>query len=204
MGNIAPGTLYRSSSPIDPRQGDRRFVADKLLAASGAVTVVNTSDCRFRFKGFEGFDATHYATLNHVALNMKDPYADPGFLEDMRNGLDFMGENEGPYLIHGTQGIERTGYVCMTLEALMGASQEEIVADYMRSYADYYQLAPDTQLWKTVETQAVRCLMQIAGVDTGAALNTLDLAQATEGYLLERVELTREQVDLLKLHLAGK
>lgn len=204
MGNIAPGTLYRSSSPIDPRQGDRRFVADKLLAASGAVTVVNTSDCRFRFKGFEGFDATHYATLNHVALNMKDPYADPGFLEDMRNGLDFMGENEGPYLIHGTQGIERAGYVCMTLEALMGASQEEIVADYMRSYADYYQLSPDTQLWKTMETQAVRCLMQIAGVDTGAALNTLDLAQATEGYLLERVELTREQVDLLKLHLAGK
>lgn len=204
VGSIAPGRLYRSASPIDPRQGDRRFVADKLLKASGAVTVVNTSDCRFRFKGFEGFDKTHYATLNHVALNMKDPYADPGFLEDMRNGLDFMGENEGPYLVHGTQGIQRTGYVCMVLEALMGADWETVVDDYMRSYTDYYRLSPDTQTWQAMETQALRCLMQIAGVDTDAALDTVDLAQATERYLLERVELTREQVDLLKLHLSKK
>lgn len=74
----------------------------------------------------------------------------------------------------------------------------------MRSYTDYYRLSPDTQTWQAMETQALRCLMQIAGVDTDAALDTVDLAQATERYLLERVELTREQVDLLKLHLSKK
>lgn len=204
MGSIAPGTLYRSSSPIDPRQGERRFVADKLLAASGAVAVVNTSDCRFRFKGFEGFDKTHYATLEHVALNMGHDYPSEAFLEDMRNGLDFLGEYQGPYLIHGTQGVERTGYVCMVLEALMGASREEIVADYMRSYADYYQLSSDTQIWRTMERQAVRHLMQFTGAADETALDTLDLARATERYLLDTVGLKQEQVDALKVNLSKK
>ncbi len=195
VGTIAPGTLYRSSSPIDPSQGDRRFAADELVKAAGVKTVVNTSDCRFRFKSFPGFDATHYAALDHVALNMGHDYPSAAFLEDVRNGLDFLSETEGPYLIHGTQGIERTGYLCMMLEALMGASKEEIVADYMRSYADYYRLSPDTEAWAGLAAQAEADLAIFTG---GRA----DLAQATEDYLLSTVGLTPTQVDLIKQHLS--
>lgn len=204
MGSIAPGTLYRSASPIDPRQGQRRFVADELVKAAGVKTVVNTSDCRFRFKGFEGFDDTHYATLNHVALNMGRNYPSPAYLEDIRNGLDFMGENQGPYLIHGTQGAERAGYVCMVLEALMGASKEEILADYMRSYADYYQIPKDSETWAALEEEATGHLMLFTGIWDSAKLDGADLSRATEGYLLHTVGLTRAQVDALKAHLAGK
>lgn len=202
MGNIAPGVLYRSSSPIDPAQGDRRFVADRLLGETGVTAVVNTADCRFRFQGFAGFDETHYATLDHVALNMGREYGSQGFLEDMRNGLDFISERSGPYLIHGTQGAERAGYVCMVLEALMGASREEILADYLRSYADYYQLSPDSETWRAVEEQAEGCLMLFTGYWSEAALEKADLAQAAEGYLLRTVGLTQEQVDLIRAHLS--
>ncbi len=195
LGTIAPGVLYRSSSPIDPSQGDRRFAADELVKAAGVKTVVNTSDCRFRFKSFPGFDATHYASLDHVALNMGHDYPSVAFLEDVRNGLDFLSETEGPYLIHGTQGIQRTGYLCMMLEALMGASREEILADYMRSYADYYLLSPDTEVWAGLMAQAEHDLAIFTG---GRA----DLAQATEDYLLSTVGLTPTQVDLIKQHLS--
>ncbi len=204
MGDIAPGTLYRSSSPIAVSQGERRFVADRLVKESGAVTVVNTSDCRFRFKGFEGFDDTHYATLNHVALNMGHNYPSDAFLEDVRNGFDFMAEFAGPYLVHGTQGVERTGYVCMMLEALMGAGREDILADYMRSYADYYQLSPDSEAWAALEDEATGYLMLCTGIWNEAALDTADLSQGVERYLTETVGLTPQQVTDLQAHLAGK
>ena len=195
MGNIAPGVLYRSSSPIDPGQGDRRLVADELLKGTGVKTVVNTSDCRQRFMDFEGYDDTYYSTLNHVALRMENDYTAEGFVQDLRNGLDFMSEEEGPYLIHGTQGVGRTGYVCMVLEALMGATREEILADYMRSFADYYQLDPDSQEWAALEAQA-------EGYLTGFTGGQADLAQAAEAFLLHTVGLTQKQVGLLKANLS--
>ena len=43
----------------------------------------------------------------------------------------FMGllEHDGPYLIHCTEGKDRTGFVCLLLEAHCGASYEEIADD---------------------------------------------------------------------------
>lgn len=207
MGDIPEGWLYRSSSPIDPNQGDKRFVADALLKEAGVVTVVNTSDCRFKFRGFEGFGDTNYAALGddyQVALNMGHDYPSDAYLEDMYNGLEFLAERPGPYLIHGTEGVERTGYVCMVLEALMGATKEEIIADYLRSYEDYYGLESDSEDYKAAQTQAVSNLLIFTGAADEASLTGLDLSQATRAYLLEQVGLSEAQVELLIAHLSGK
>jgi len=50
----------------------------------------------------------------------------------------FIIANDGPYLIHCTEGKDRAGFVSAVLEALMGADLQEIVADYMKSYENYY------------------------------------------------------------------
>ena len=50
-----------------------------------------------------------------------------GFAE----GLRFFIANDGPYLIHCNEGQDRTGFSVAILECLMGASEEEVVADYM-------------------------------------------------------------------------
>lgn len=165
--------------------------------------MVNVSDCRYAFRGFEGFDATYYATLEQVALNMGHDYPSRAFLEDLRNGMDFLGEHDGPYLIHGGAGVERTGYFCMVLEALMGAEEEEILDDYLQSYRDYYQMTPEDPLWPQVEAQAVWCLLTITGAEDEAALDELDLAQAARRYLTERVYLTERQVDAIVERLSG-
>jgi hypothetical protein len=52
--------------------------------------------------------------------------------------------HDGPYLIHCHAGIDRVGFVCAVLEALIGGTPSEIVADYTRSYfvgaeSDVYQ-----------------------------------------------------------------
>lgn len=205
-GGVAPGVLYRSSSPIDPKQGERRFVADVLLWRAGIAAVVNTSDCRLRFRSFAGYRDTYYARLDathQVALNMGHDYPSDAFLEDMRNGLDFISERPGPYLIHGTQGVERTGYVCMVLEALMGASKEELLEDYLRSYEEYLLVEQGSKEWNVARGQAVTCLLTFTGVADEAALDGLDLAAATRAYLLEQVELSETQIDLIVQHLSG-
>lgn len=210
-GGIAPGVLYRSSSPIDPKQGQRRFVADVLLRRVGIATVVNTSDCRFRYSGFEGYRDTRYAALDSedsakkgiVALNMGHDYPSDAFLEDMYNGLDFLSERPGPYLIHGTQGVERTGYVCMVLEALLGASKEELLADYLRSYEEYLLVEQGSAEWNAARAEAVQCLLTFTGGANEAALDGMDLVAATRAYLLEQVKLTETQVDLIVQHLSG-
>ncbi len=206
-GGIAPGVLYRSSSPIDPRQGERRFVADALLRRTGIATVVNTADCRLRFRSFSGYRDTYYARLDatdQVALNMGHSYASEAFLEDMGNGLDFISERPGPYLIHGTEGIERTGYLCMVLEALMGASKEELLADYLRSYEEYRRVEPYTAPWRVARAEAISNLLTFTGAADEAALDSMDLAAATRTYLLEKVGLSEVQIDLIVAHLSKK
>lgn len=204
VGQIAPGTLYRSSSPIDPSQGPRRFVADALLRETGAAAAVNVSDCRFKFSGFEGFDDTYYATMEQVALNMGHDYPSRAFMEDLRNGMDFLGEYDGPYLIHGTDGVERTGYFCMILEALMGAGREEVLEDYLRSYRDYYQLSEADEIWPQLEEDALRRLLTFTGAADETALEGVDLAQAARRYLVEQLYLTPAQVDAIVTNLSGK
>ncbi len=206
-GGIAPGVLYRSSSPIDPRQGERRFVADALLRRTGIATVVNTADCRLRFRSFAGYRDTYYARLDvtdQVALNMGHSYASEAFLEDMGNGLDFISERPGPYLIHGTEGIERTGYLCMVLEALMGASKEELLAYYLRSYEEYRRVEPYTAPWRVARAEAISNLLTFTGAADEAALDSMDLAAATRTYLLEKVGLSEVQIDLIVAHLSKK
>lgn len=198
--------LYRSSSPIDPKQGERRFVADLLLRRAGIAAVVNTSDCRLRFRNFAGYRDTYYARLDatdQVALNMGHDYPSEAFLEDMYNGLDFISERPGPYLIHGTEGIERTGYVCMVLEALMGASKEELLADYLRSYEEYRLVKPNTAPWRAARAEGISNLLTFTGAADEAALADLDLAAATRTYLLEQVGLSEKQIDLIVAHLSG-
>ena len=126
------------------------------------------------------------------------------FLEDMGNGLDFISERPGPYLIHGTEGIERTGYLCMVLEALMGASKEELLADYLRSYEEYRRVEPYTAPWRVARAEAISNLLTFTGAADEAALDSMDLAAATRTYLLEKVGLSEAQIDLIVAHLSKK
>ena len=49
----------------------------------------------------------------------------------------------GPVYIHCMEGKDRTGFVCMLIEALAGASYDEMCADYMTTYANYYGITAD-------------------------------------------------------------
>ena len=203
MGDIAEGVLYRSSSPVNPELG-RNTYADALVEAAGIQTVLNLADSQEVMEAYEGYADTYYATLNVVALDMGVDFAAEDFNAKLKTGLEYLIANEGPYLIHCNEGKDRAGFVSALLEALMGATVEEIKVDYMTSFENYYHVEEGSEQYeKIAESNIMNSLRTIAGVEESADLAGVDLAAAAAAYLTDTVGLSAEQVEALQAALSG-
>ncbi len=192
-GKIGEGKLYRSASPINDQFG-RRAIAGKLIEQAGIKAVMNMADSDEEIAEFaadERFDSTYYLDLvqnGHViALNMPVNYASDEFADKVVEGLTFLSGQETPYLIHCIEGKDRAGFGSMIVEMLMGASEEEVVADYLLSYLNYYHLDPeaDAEKLEMIAEKNVREMIRaVACLEKGADLAGIDLAAAAENYLI--------------------
>lgn len=207
LGDIAEGVLYRTSSPVNPEIG-RAAYADDLIEKAGVRTVLNLADNDEAIQGYfaaEGFDSPYYKGLYEsgsvVALNMGVDYKSEDFQSKLKTGLEFMISHKGPYAFHCNEGKDRAGFTAILLEALMGASQEEIVADYMVSYENYYHVKKGSEQYKLISEVAVGMLRDLAGLEKDADLSKVDLRKAAEDYL-SAIGLTGEQIDALKTNLS--
>ena len=210
LGDIAPGVLYRSSSPVNNVNG-RAAYADKLTAAAGIATIMNIADSEAEVLAFfetEDFDSPYYKSLFEdgqvIALKMGvDFFFNEPNRDLFRQGLEFIIDNEGPYLIHCTEGKDRVGFTFAMLEALMGATIDEIVADYMLTYVNYvnFEIGSDDYLkFASFAILPQMCLM--AGVEKGTDLSGVDLVEAANEFLLG-IGLDQGQIDKLVAILSG-
>ena len=193
VGSIGEGKLYRSASPIN-NEHNRSAVADRLIEQAGVKAVMNMADTDeeiARFAAGENFDSAYYLNLfqnGHViALGMAINFAADEFAEDIIKGLTFLSGQEPPYLIHCAEGKDRAGFGSMIVEMLMGASEEEIVSDYLVSYVNYYHLDLESDAEKLdmiAERNIREMLRAVAGLEKGADLAEVDLAAAAENYLI--------------------
>ncbi|MDR0557799.1 MAG: tyrosine-protein phosphatase [Treponema sp.] len=71
-----------------------------------------------------------------IALNMSFDFQANEFGGKINEGIKFLINHKGPYLIHCLQVIDRTGFFVMSLGMLMGASGDEMAGDYMTSFLD--------------------------------------------------------------------
>lgn len=205
---IKPGVIYRSSSPIN-NEFNRAKYADQLAAAVGIKTVVNLADSPAEAADYltkQGADADYYAALYQqnqvITLNMGVDFSSPEFEAKLARGLKFLAKQPGPYLIHCTEGKDRAGFTSALLEAFMGASVDEIVADYMTSFENYFKVeAGSKQYQAIVKNNIMVTLHSIAGQPAGSDLNSIDLAQAAENYL-SRIGLTPTEILILRARLS--
>ena len=207
LGDIAEGVLYRTSSPVNPEIG-RAAYADDLIEKAGVKTVVNLADSDEAIQGYfaaEGFDSPYYKSLYEagsvVALNMGVDYKSEDFQSKLKTGLEFIIAHEGPYAIHCNEGKDRAGFTAILLEALMGASQEEIVADYMVSYENYYHVEKGSEQYDLISEVAVGMIRDLAGLEKDADLSEVDLQKAAEDYLTG-IGLTADQISALTARLS--
>ncbi len=157
--NILPNKLYRGASPFNDCYNRAKYV-DSLLEQNEIKFILDLSDSEDDIASYkEKYDLSDSYALKQekVFLNMgsnfridrdtdqPEPnlfttFTQSDFKTSLGKGLKAMIQNNGPYYVHCVEGKDRTGFVCMLLEALCGASYKEMKADYMVTYYNYFKI----------------------------------------------------------------
>ena len=199
MGRIPANRLYRSSSPVNP-EIFRNTYADAACAEAGIKTFVNLADSEGTMRAYEGFDKTYYCRQNIIALNLSMDFSTDDFRAGLASGFRFIIANEGPYLVHCTEGKDRSGYISAILECLMGAAEDEVVADYMMTYRNFYNVKAGTDQYRMIADSNIRkSLCAAFGL---SSLQGADLQACAETYL-NGIGLSQEEIRALKARLGG-
>ena len=200
-GNIPSGILYRSSSPFS-NDIKRDIYVSEYLQQEKVRTVLNLADNEEKmlsYKDIPPYSLSLWKEGNVILCPLKaDPTADD-YNHRLIEALKQLPSHPAPYLVHCMEGKDRTGYVCALLEGLCGATYEEIVADYLVTYDNYYyiNLAKDPVLCNTlVSLRLNTCLMFYANVSDESQLPNIDYAKAFSSYLLSH-GMTQQQLDAL-------
>lgn len=144
LGNLKENILYRGASPIDNINYATKYV-NKLIEKVSIKYIVDLSDNKSDIEEFfnkSDFDSPYFKKLYYeskvalIRLNMN--FKSKEFAENIVKVMISMSKNEGPYYVHCEEGKDRTGFLCMIIEGLAGATYEEMVKDYMISYENYY------------------------------------------------------------------
>ena len=209
-GDIQENYLYRSASPCD-NQHNRAPFADGLIAEAGVNYIVDLADDEVKIQGYlndPAFSSPYFLSLYEAGevcpLSLNVNFGSDEFGGKLVSGLKAMTDHPGPYLIHCLEGKDRTGFVCMLLEALCGASYQEIVDDYMISYDNYYQISmeSDPGRYEVIRKNVLDPLVHIlTGEDI--APEQADLTVYAENYLVN-AGMSRKMITALRQNLSGE
>ena len=190
-GDIPAGVLYRSASPCD-NQHCRAPYVDDLISEAGVRFIMDLADNDDKIGGYidaSDFDSPYFLSLyeegNVIPLAMNMNFDSDTFRNGVVAGLNAIAEHEGPYLVHCTEGKDRTGFVCMLLEALCGADREEIVYDYMMTYRNYYGITPeeDSERYEVIVEHVLDPMIRSMAGDDSIDPQTADLRECAEDFL---------------------
>ncbi len=204
LGKLKKDILYRSASPCD-NQYNRAPYVDALIREAGVKTILDLADNEVKIEKYiaDDFASPYFLSLYEndqvipIALNMN--YLSDDFGMKIVQGFNLMAEKEGPYLIHCTEGKDRTGFVAMLIEALAKASYEEIEADYMKTYANYYRIdkSNDKEKYQIILERNLDGMIAFMVNDAGIDFKNCDLSIYAENYL-QRCGMSEEQIQALK------
>ena len=178
---VGENKLYRSSSPVNP-EINRNKQADAAAREAGIKTFINLADNDQVMRGYEGFDESYYSNQSIITLNLSVDFAAEDFRLGLADGVRFIAANEAPFLVHCNEGKDRAGFVTAVLECLMGASAEEVTADYMITFYNYYGVEAGTEQYYAIAKANIQ--KSLAKAFELESIEGADLAKEAEEYLL--------------------
>ncbi|MBR5109739.1 MAG: tyrosine-protein phosphatase [Clostridia bacterium] len=194
---MGEGKLYRSSSPVNP-EINRNHEADAAAADAGVRTFINLADNDETMKNYEGYADSYYAGQNIIALNLGIDFSADDFKEGLKEGFRFIAANEAPYLLHCNEGKDRVGFAAAVLEALVGATAEEIIADYMVTYYNFYGVQPGTVQYDVISASNIQ--KSLAAAFEMDSIFDGDLQAAAVKYLSD-IGLSAEEIAAVQANL---
>ena len=202
VGNIKPGMLYRGASPIDNSR-KRAEIVDKLLEKYKIGFDVDLSDKFENIYVQDKYVISDYMKglidNNHaVFLGMGAAYTAQEFSNKMKTMFLAMLESDGPYYIHCLEGKDRTGYVCMVIEALCGATYDELINDYFITYKNYYKIEKGSEKYNVLKEMNIDSMIRyVFSFNQNKNLLTAGYYSDARAYL-ENIGLTSGQIDALQ------
>lgn len=202
VGRIRKDTFYRGASPMDDTYR-RAAYADRLIRDAGVRYVIDLADTDESIRRDAELYHPEYALTLYkaglvVPLSLGFSYMSESYQASLSAALLEMMKHEGPYYIHCQEGKDRTGFVCMLLEALGGADAAELEADYMKTYANYYGILPGSAKYDAIVS--VKFTDECSQL---AALGGGDPEAGARAYF-RRGGMTEEEVDRLRRFLTGE
>lgn len=204
-GNLKQDFLYRGASPVDNSR-NRAAITDGLLKNSGIKSIIDLADSDDDIQSYfaaADFDSPYAQSLyeagDTVTLAMSSSYGTDEYRAGVAKGFRFLIKHGGPAYIHCMEGKDRTGFVCMLLESLAGAGYDEMLADYMKTYENYYGITKDgtPDRYEAVSSLYFATFAEfLLGVPEGSDLQNGDYATAARNYLLD-AGMTNKEIDRL-------
>lgn len=143
-GNIKPNLFYRSASPCD-NQYNRATYTDKLIKEANVQTIIDMSDSKDdidKYYNDSSLDCPYWKQLYEndrvFPFSFSSNYYSDTFKAKVKQAMEVIINNNGPYLIHCLEGKDRTGFLCALVESLSGFTRQELEDDYMVTYDNYY------------------------------------------------------------------
>ena len=209
VSGLKDDTLFRSASPCDNQHNRAKYV-DDLCKEDNIAFILNLADTETKINGYinkEDFNSDYFLSLYNnglvylVGLNMN--YSSLDFKQKLVSGLKELIKHEGPYLIHCTEGKDRTGFVCVLLEALVGASYEEIENDYMITYYNYYRIdsQSDEGKYNIIVNDLLKPMIEAILTDD-VGYQEVSLSSRAASYLISG-GMSEDEVALLKERLTN-
>ena len=196
---MGKGKLYRSSSPVNP-WGSRNLIADNAARNAGIKTFLNLSDTERKLRNYAGFKDSYYSSQKIVLFGLNWKYQSEEFTQKLARGVRLMAHSQPPFLVHCDMGKDRAGFVCAILECLMGASAEEVTADYIVSFYNYFGIKPNTDEYLLVVNNEIRPFLARAfGVKD---ILNINLSDAAERYLLN-ISVSANDISALRRKLGS-
>ena len=213
-GSLKENFLYRGASPVDNSR-NRAAIADALVEQAGITCIIDLADSEAEMEGYigsEDFSSEYTKSLyeegRDVLLAMGANYDSEEYKESVAAGMRHLLKYGGPAYIHCMEGKDRTGFVCLLIEALMGADYDEMRADYMKTYENYYGITEQgtPERYEAVLSlyfdSFMEYLARIEGTaDTAdtAKLKSADYVKGAKSYLTDCGMTDKEIARLLEL-----
>ncbi|MBQ1299547.1 MAG: tyrosine-protein phosphatase, partial [Erysipelotrichaceae bacterium] len=204
VGDIRENIMYRSASPCD-NQHNRAPYSDELIEEAGVRFVFNAADTAEKIEKYmaePSYDSPYYRSLYEegkvLPLGMTMNFEAADFRKKIVQGFREIIANDGPYLIHCTEGKDRTGFVCMMIEILCHATYDEIASDYMITYDNYYQVNEkgDKYKYDLILDSYLNDMLRMLAQDKEADVRSLDLEECGRNYL-RASGMSDEEIDAL-------
>ena len=203
-GNLKENLIYRSSSPCDNTYGRAAYV-DRLIEENSIRLIIDLSDTEENLENNIAASSPSEYYLNlyrngRILLPVVNTrYGTDDIKKKIADTLRTLSSEEGPYLIHCSLGKNRTGFVCLLLEMMAGASYQEMLDDYMLTYDNFYHISPhnEPEKYRIVIDESFLTLMHYLVGDDSIDLKTADLTSFAEAYLKDG-GMSDEDIEALK------